>query len=152
MDLPKRVEGQISTRPGDGDGGKVFNNMRRDDRRVAGTGRRLETIIEAATEKLKRARVRPNVDAATLRVRENAQIVDAVSVVGMIVGVDHAIDALDPSAQKLLAQVGGSIHQDDGAPLRTDLLHQNGTSTPPVFRIIGIAGAPVVANAGDAGR
>ncbi len=43
--------------------------------------------------------------------KKRAQIVDAVGVVGVLVGVEDAVEVVDLGVQKLLAQVGRGIHQ-----------------------------------------
>ena len=45
---------------------------------------------------------------------QRAQIVDAVDVVGVLMGEQHAVEPVDIGVEKLLAQVGRSVDQHAG--------------------------------------
>jgi len=56
---------------------------------------------------------------------QRAQVVDAVDVVGMFVGVEDAVEMIDGSVEQLLAQVRRGIHQHLGpASVRRRALDQ----------------------------
>ncbi len=46
--------------------------------------------------------------------KQRAQIVDAVGVVGMLVGVEHAVEPIDLGIEELLAQIRRGVDQDAG--------------------------------------
>ena len=74
---------------------------------------------------------------------KRAQIVDAVGVVGMLMGVEHAVEPVDVGIEQLLAQIGRGVDQDAGdARQRIVPLDQKRAAPAAVFRIVGIAGAP----------
>src|SRR5215475_4241401 len=70
---------------------------------------------------------------------EGAQLVDAMAVVGMVVGIEDGVEARDASVEELLPQVRRRVDEDS----RAALLHQHGYAPPPVARIGWIAIAPV---------
>src|SRR5215471_11514382 len=70
---------------------------------------------------------------------EGAQLVDAVAVVGMVVGIEDGVEARDAGVEELQPQVRRGVDKDDGAAL----LHQHGYAPPPVARIGRIAVTPV---------
>ena len=76
------------------------------DRRIFAAGRRHEAIAEAGVHGARRRLIEVDVDAATLVDEQRPQIVDAVRVVGVLMGDQHAIDPVDLGVQKLHAQVG----------------------------------------------
>ena len=82
------------------------------DRRVVAAGRRLEAIVETLVHRTGSVLIKVDVDPAALRDEQRTQIVDAVGVVGMLVGIEHGIEPIDLGVQKLLAQVGRGVDQD----------------------------------------
>ncbi len=52
--------------------------------------------------------------------------------------------------QDLLAKIGRCIDHRDGAAGRADLFHKHRTSPAPILGVVWVAGAPVVADAGNA--
>ena len=50
--------------------------------------------------------------------KKRAQIVDAVGMVGVLVGVEHAVEPIDLGIEQLLAQIRRRVDQDAGARLR----------------------------------
>ena len=71
-----------------------------------------------------------------------AQVVDAVDVVGMLVGVEHAVEPIDVGVEKLLAQIGRRIHQDPRDTAVVVALDEQCSAPAAVFRIGRIADAP----------
>jgi len=53
-----------------------------------------------------------------------AEIVDAVGVVGVLVGEDHAVETRDFGVEQLLAQIRRSVHQHRGAAARLRFFDQ----------------------------
>ena len=116
------------------------------DRRVVAARRRVEAIGEARAEQLAGGRVEIDVDAATPVERHQAQIVDAVHVIGMVVGVEHAIDPTDAGVEQLLAEVGRGVDQDRGVAARAVAFDQQRAAPAPILRVGGIARAPMIAD------
>ena len=85
-----------------------------------------------------------------LHVAQDAQVVDAVRVVGVVVRVDHAVEALDARTQELLAKVRRGVDNDRCHAFRPDLLGQDRAAPAPVLRVVGVAGPPIVADARNA--
>ena len=77
---------------------------------------------------------------------ELPQIVDAVAMIGMVVGPDHRVDVGDVGVEQLVAQVGPGVDEDPRL-LRVD---QDRDAAAGVPRLGGIALAPVVADPRDA--
>lgn len=85
---------------------------------------------------------------ATIKKVETPQFVDAVDVVGMMMGVKDAAHMLDIRVQALLAQVGGCVDQQ----VVISVLEQDGGSQAFVMRILGLAYLAGAAHGGDTGR
>ena len=82
------------------------------DRRIFAAGRRGEAIAEPATNDSSTvALVEVDVDAPSPLEEQRAQIVDAVGVVGMLVGVEHAVEPVDLGIDELLAQIRRGVDQ-----------------------------------------
>jgi len=94
-----------------------------------------------------------DIDTLAVVEREDAEVVDAMRVVGMLVRVEHGLDAIDVMAQELLAQVAASIDDDAGrcAVARTSF-DQQGAAAAAVPGIGRIADAPIAADARHAAR
>ena len=114
MLLQDRQRGEGTALPCHGDRRAGGQAVLAHDRRIFAAGRRVETIAEAGVHRLRRIVVEIDVDRAALLDVERAQIVDAVGVVGVLVGVEHGIEPIDLGIQKLLAQVGRGVDQDPG--------------------------------------
>ncbi len=80
-----------------------------------------------------------------------AQIVDAMGLVGMLVGEEHRIETVDFGVDQLLAQIGRGVDHDAGDAVAGTLLHQQRTAAAAVFGIVGIAAAPAERRARHAG-
>src|SRR5262249_40738487 len=63
-----------------------------EDRRIFAAGRRLEAIVEALTEGPPGGRIVECLDAAMAVIGDHAEIIYAVHMIGMIVGVEHAVE------------------------------------------------------------
>ncbi len=66
-------------------------------------------------------------------------IVDAVTLVGVLVGPEHRVDALDLGVEELLANVGRGVDQE-GLAL---ILNQDRATGAPVAAVIGVGRAPL---------
>ena len=89
-------------------------------------------------------------DAPAPVVGHHAQIIDAVGVVGMVVGVEHAVEPADAGIEQLLAEIRRAVDQHIGRALGAFPLHENRAAPPPVLRICRIARAPDIADTGHA--
>ena len=116
--------------------------MLADHRRVLAAGRRLEAIAEPGVHHRRGLFVEIDVDQSPLFEVQRAQVVDAVGVVGVLVGVEDGVDPIDLGIEKLLAQIGRRVDQDPGDAAGVVTLDQERRAAAPVFRIVGIAGAP----------
>ncbi len=84
---------------------------------------------------------------------EDAQLVDAMGVVGMLMGAEHGIERVDAARQHLLAQIRRGIDQDARCARPCPAaLEQQRAAQAPVARLLGIAGAPLIADARHAAR
>ena len=85
--------------------------------------------------------------------RKAAQIVDAVHVVGVGMGVEHCVDAANTIGDHLLAKIRPGVDRDGGlAAIGADLPDQKGGAGAAVPGIVRITGAPVAIDARHAGR
>ena len=116
--------------------------MLADHRRVLAAGRRLEAIAEPGVHHRRGLFVEVNVDQSPPPHEQRTQIIDAMGVVGMLVGVENAVEPIDLGVEQLLAQIRRGVDQDprDAAGIAT--LDQERRAAAAVFRIVGIAGAP----------
>src|SRR5690606_19612355 len=83
---------------------------------------------------------------------DHAEVVDAVDMVGMGMGVDDAVEGADIGVEKLGAEVGGGVDQDAGGEVAVDALDQHRAAAAVVLRVLRVTGAPMAAEAGDAAR
>ncbi len=114
MLLQERQRGDGATLPGDRDWLSGADPMLGHDRGIVAAGRRDEAVAEAGSHDLGSRRIEVDIDAAPPLDEERAQVVDAVGVVGVLVGIEHRIEPIDLGSQQLLAQVGRGIDQDTG--------------------------------------
>ena len=68
---------------------------------------------------------------------DDAEIIDAVRVVGMVVGVEHAVEQADAGVEQLIAAVRRRVDQHVRRPLSALALHEQRAAPPPVLRIGG---------------
>src|SRR5262252_5427209 len=106
-----------------------------------------EAIVEAALEA--DARFGIGVDGnATLVDEEHAtEIIDAMRVVGVRMGIEHSVDMLDAGSEQLLAQVWRRVDQHGRSATFAKPFNQEGTAPPPIFWVGRIAVAPDIAHA-----
>src|SRR6476646_11872290 len=76
-----------------------------ENRRVLAICRHLEAIGEALPELLSCQFVVVHRDASPPIVRHHAQIIDAVGMVCMVMGVEHAVEPTDADVEQLLAKI-----------------------------------------------
>src|SRR5262245_28364875 len=114
----------------------------RHDRRVLAARRRLEAIIEARAHRLRGGLVQIDVDPPPPVEEEPAQVVDAVGMIGVLVGEEHGVQPVDLGVEQLLAQVGRGVDQHAGNAHPVAPLHQQRRPAPPVPGIAGIAVSP----------
>ena len=95
--------------------GRAASRCSVSDRRIFAARRLFEAIVEARPDRPGRSlSLDVHVDAAALADEQGAQVVDAVDVVGVLVGDQHAVDPVDVGVEKLLAQVRRGVDQDPG--------------------------------------
>ena len=122
-----------------------------EDRRILAPGRRLKAIAEAHAHDLRRGRVEVDVDPAAAAQKERAQIVHAVGMVGMFVGVEDAVEPIDLGIEKLLAQIRRSVDQDARDPAVVAApLDKERRASAAVLRIVRIAHSPAQRRPRDA--
>jgi hypothetical protein len=73
---------------------------------------------------------------------ERAELIDAVDVIGVIVGVDHAIQPADIGVEQLLAEIGGGIDKHRRLALRD----QDRGPPAPIAGVFGVARPPPAAD------
>jgi len=84
----------------------------------------------------------------TLLLENGPEIIDAVTMIGMIMRPDYGIDPVDTIVEKLVAQIGRGIHQYS----RSRAFYQDRDTASPVLRLIRITITPVIADTGHARR
>ena len=124
--------------------------MTLEDRRVFAICRHVEAIGEALPELLSGQLVVIHGDAAAHVKGDHTEIIDAVGVVGMVMGEEHAVEPPHADVEQLLAEIWRGVDKHIGRPLGTFLLHEHGAAPPPVLRICRIARAPDIADTGYA--
>src|SRR5688572_11425529 len=118
-----------------------------ENRRIAAAGRRLEAIGKARYEAVTGACVEPYRHPPLHRIRDRSQIVDAMRMIGMVVGIKHAVERRETDRKELLPNIRPSVDEDFRSAFRADLLDESRTTSAPVFWIIWIAATPIVAEA-----
>jgi hypothetical protein len=78
--------------------------------------RRLEDVTEPSPEPLEHVGSAIEWDRLAQGLRDCPQFVDAMAMVGMIVGDDHAIDRRNLRLEQLLADVGPTVDKEPAAP------------------------------------
>ena len=107
-----------------------------------------ERIAEALLQALDDVGAGVQRDRRLAALGDRAKLVDAVAMVGMVVGDDQRVDVADVGVEQLLAKVGPAVDQQALA----GAFDQQRGAKPAVARLSGVAGAPVVADPGHAGR
>ncbi len=123
-----------------------------EDRRIIAAGRRDEAVAEGFIEAFSACGAEVDVDAATVVEGQYSEVVDAVGVVGVLVGVEHGVDTIDLGVEQLLAEIDAGVDQDSRWLFNTlrPAFDQERAAAAAVARIRGIADAPVIADARDA--
>ena len=94
------------------------------DRRIARPWRGLEDIAKALAHGALGRLVHPGGQAGAAVEDHHAQIVDAMHMVGMVMGEDHRIQKSNADADQLLAHIRSGIDQHIGLARSADALHQ----------------------------
>ena len=132
-----------------------FRRLRSDElqyRRIVAAGRRHKAVGEPQQDMLRGRLIEIDRNAPPLMQHHRTQIVDAMGLIGMLVGEKHRVDVIDIGVDQLLAQIRRGIdHDPRGAAFRRPL-DQQGAAAAAVFRIARIAGAPAQRRPRHAGR
>ena len=116
---------------------RLFEIMGRAGGGIAGGAE--EHIIKARFQHRECCRAGPHVDRAPHGVEDLAQIIDAMGVIGVIMGDNHRIKVRDPGRQQLFAAIRPAIDQHGLA----GGLHQYGDTATAVLGVAWITQAPV---------
>ena len=135
------VEGETGNEPG------VRDILERHQRGIAVLS--FEYVIEPATQIVAGLAAGIAWQRVAAIVAHDAQIIDAVAVIGMVMRPEDRIHLADPVRQQLRAQVGRGVDQD---PLSRLVLDDDRNARTPVARFVRVAFAPVVADPRHAGR
>ena len=123
------------------------------DRRILAAGRRPEAIAEPGMHGPRGRLIHVDIDRLAGFHEKRPQIVDAVGMVGMLMGEEDGVQFLDPGIQKLLPQVGRGIDQQAGCLAGGGrFFDQQRASPPAVLRIVRVAIAPAERDPGHAHR
>ena len=128
-----------------------FDGMPRQDRRIVAAFGRDEAIGKPRHDVFGGRLIEVDGNAPALVQHDRAQIVDAVGLVGVLMGQEHRIDVIDIGVDQLLAQIGRGVDHDPRGAVRARALDQQRAAAAAVFRIVGIAGAPAERRARHAG-
>ena len=93
-----------------------------------------------------------NIDALSLYNGKTAKIINAMHMIGMAMGIKHAIKVAYVGIQHLLAKIGPGINNQTCCAIGPNSLNCKGTAPTPVFGVLGIAVAPNSANSWNTGR
>ncbi len=114
------------------------------DGRVLASRRRFQAIAKARANTRHGLGVRVDRDPLALRQCKTAQVIDAVNMIGMGMGVDHGIKTVHLVDNHLLAEIRSGVDRDRGfTAIRSDLRDQERSACPAVFRVLRITGAPI---------
>src|SRR3954447_20525980 len=129
-----------------------FDRMARQDRRIVAALGRDEAIGEPRHDVFGGRLVKVDRNAAALVQHDRAQIVDAVGLVGVLMGQVYRVDVIDICIDQLLAQVGRGIDHDPRGAVRACALDHQRAAAATIFWIVGIASAPAEGRTRYAGR
>src|SRR6185312_5092885 len=90
-------------------------------------------------------------NATALVQHHRAEIVDAVGLVGMLMGKEHCVDVVDTGVDQLLAQIGRGVDYDPRRAMGARALGHDRAAAAAVLWIGRIAGAPAERRARHAG-
>src|SRR4051794_12480954 len=128
--------------PFDGAALAGLDRMTVQDRRIVASLRRDEAIGKPRHDVFRGRLIEINRNPPSLMQHDRAEIVDAVGLVGVLVGQEYRIDVIDVGVDQLLAQVGRGIDHDPRGAVRAGTLDHQRAAAATVFWIVGIAGAP----------
>ncbi len=129
-----------------------FDRMPRQDRRIIAALGCDEAIGEPRHHVFSGRLVEINGNAPALMQHDGTEIVDAVGLVGVLVGQEHRVDVIDLGIDQLLAQIGRGVDHDPRGAVRAVTLDQQRAAASAVFWIVGIARAPAERRAWHARR
>ena len=147
---PEGQERKQPARPVDAEG--TLDQVQIGHRRIGRAGRGLEDIAETVQQRRRGGRIGPDRHPLMGIVGKLADIVDAVGLVGMGMGIDHRIDGGDIGVDQLPDHVRPGIDQHAGDAMFAHPLDQQRTAAAAVLRIARVAGAPAVADPRHAAR
>ena len=82
---------------------------------------------------------------------DRTQIVDAMGLVGMLMGQKHRVEMVDVGVDQLLAQVGRGVDQDSRHSAIPGPLDEQRAAAAAVLRVFGIARPPAERGTRNAG-
>ncbi len=142
MAQQERRDGQRPARPFDHAAFAGFDRPRFQDRRIGTARRLLKAISKAQPDMGGSAVIEIHRNAALAVHHQRTQIVDAMGLVGVLMGEKHRIDMIDIGVEQLLAQIGRGIdHHPRHAAFALQLGHQR-AAPAPVLWVGRVAGAP----------
>ena len=150
MTLAERQRLDVTALPQNLDRNARRNFVPLEDWRIFAICRHIEAIGEALPELLSGQLVVIHGNPPPPVIGHHAQIIDAVGMVGMVMGEKHAVEPADAHVQQLLAEVRRAVDEHIGRALFAFPLHQHRAAPPPVLRVCRIARAPDVADTGHA--
>ena len=121
------------------DGERPVDRPEVEDRRVEAARRLHEDVGEARDQHLGGLGVGPDRQPAAAVVDDGPQVVDAVDVVGVRVGEDHAVEQADAGGEELRAQVGRWCRSAPGWCRRRSM--RSTSSEQRLRRFLGSAGS-----------
>ena len=119
----------------------IFDIFERYHRRIAELA--FEDIVEAPPQPLAGHAAGETRQGIAAVVAHDPQIVDSMTMVGMVMRPEYRIDLLDIVAEQLRTQIGRSVDEDLLAGV---VFNDHRHARAPVARLGGIALAPVIAN------
>lgn len=114
MDEIKGVEVQRATRAVHRHGVASGDFVGVEDGRIGAARRRRKAVAKGFAETRAAIRRKIDIDTAPVVQRQNAQIIDAVSVVGMLMTIEYAVQPIDMGFKQLFAQIGSGVDQHAG--------------------------------------
>src|ERR1700722_2389935 len=129
-----------------------LDRMMVEDRRVVAARRRDETVGKPQQDVLGGRPVQVDRNAPALVQHDRTQVIDAMGLVGMLMGQEHRVDVIDLGVDQLLAQVGRGVDHDPRHALIGGPLGEQRAAAAAIFRVGGIARPPPERRTGNTGR